>query len=454
MKKNYNFRNFPLSVGLLLIGLLLFKQSTFAQQPGSSKKWKEPFSKSSEYRTWSIGAHAGILSQANIFDIGVEFTNLQYNLGYGGFVRKQILPAFALQAEFLGGKVSGWEGENLFETKLQWSGSITTHFTLGNINWRHQDGFLKPYLNVGFGYMAYLPYNYVDEEEFIWTTTEGMFIPAGVGLKFKISQGINLDLGYRMNFTRTKAFDGVSSEFRDAFSYAHGGLEFNLGPRSKPVLANSNPVAEMYHAQQAKYDELYAAMEKQKADFAEREKVLTEDNKKVKSQIERIYADFADADRDGVADRYDKCPDTPIGVQVDGSGCPIDAPAPTTIIQQIVVSDEDRKIVDEAIKNLEFDLGKATIRPSSYASLNKVAILLIEKRFSLKLAGHTDNTGAGDLNMRLSKNRAEAVKTYLVSKGAQASRIEATGYGHTQPIASNQTEEGRQKNRRVEFTLY
>ncbi|RYF16681.1 MAG: OmpA family protein, partial [Flavobacteriales bacterium] len=114
----------------------------------------------------------------------------------------------------------------------------------------------------------------------------------------------------------------------------------------------------------------------------------------------------------------------------------------------------DRKVVDEAIKNLEFDLGKSTIRSKSYATLNTVAALLVEKNFSLKLAGHTDITGSRELNLRLSKERAESVKAYLVSQGANASRIEATGYGPDQPIASNKTAEGRQQNRRVEFTLF
>ena len=90
----------------------------------------------------------------------------------------------------------------------------------------------------------------------------------------------------------------------------------------------------------------------------------------------------------------------------------------------------------------------------SYPSLDRVANLLIDKNFSLKLAGHTDNTGSKDLNMRLSKDRAESIKSYLVSKGANASRIEATGYGQNQPIATNKTAAGRQANRRVEFTLY
>ena len=78
----------------------------------------------------------------------------------------------------------------------------------------------------------------------------------------------------------------------------------------------------------------------------------------------------------------------------------------------------------------------------------------MQKNFSLKLAGHTDNTGSKELNLRLSKERAESVKAYLVSQGANASRIEATGYGMGQPIATNKTAAGRQKNRRVEFTLY
>ena len=121
---------------------------------------------------------------------------------------------------------------------------------------------------------------------------------------------------------------------------------------------------------------------------------------------------------------------------------------------KIIVTEADRKVVEDAIKNLEFDLNKSTIRSTSYATLNRVAALLIEKNFSLKLAGHTDATGSDDLNMRLSKDRAESVKAYLVSQGANASRIEAIGYGETQPISTNTTPEGRQENRRVEFTLY
>jgi OOP family OmpA-OmpF porin len=99
-------------------------------------------------------------------------------------------------------------------------------------------------------------------------------------------------------------------------------------------------------------------------------------------------------------------------------------------------------------------VNKATIRSKSYPTLNRVAELLKTKNFSLKLAGHTDSQGSDAYNMGLSKDRAESIKAYLVSQGVNASRVEATGYGETQPIASNKTLAGRQKNRRVEFTLF
>ncbi|HEY0177612.1 MAG TPA: OmpA family protein, partial [Pedobacter sp.] len=148
-----------------------------------------------------------------------------------------------------------------------------------------------------------------------------------------------------------------------------------------------------------------------------------------------------------------KCPGTPANTVVDGAGCPLKVQRPQ-VTEKVIITESDRKVVSEAIRNLEFDLGKSTIKATSNSTLDRVAALLVEKNFSLKLAGHTDNTGSMALNLRLSKDRAEAVKAYLVSQGANPSRIEATGYGPNQPIATNKTAEGRQKNRRVEFTLY
>jgi OOP family OmpA-OmpF porin len=137
---------------------------------------------------------------------------------------------------------------------------------------------------------------------------------------------------------------------------------------------------------------------------------------------------------------------------VDGSGCPLPDVKPAENVR-VYVTEEDRRIVNEAVRNLEFDFNKATIREHSFASLDRLAQLLMDKHFNLKLAGYTDNVGGVAFNLRLSKERAESVKNYLVGKGADASKITAEGYGKAHPIATNKTASGRQKNRRVEFTL-
>jgi outer membrane protein OmpA-like peptidoglycan-associated protein len=76
-----------------------------------------------------------------------------------------------------------------------------------------------------------------------------------------------------------------------------------------------------------------------------------------------------------------------------------------------------------------------------------------KKEWKLQISGHTDNVGDAQKNLVLSKQRAEAVKAYLVSKGVEASRLNTLFFGETQPIATNDTPEGRQKNRRVEMTV-
>ena len=115
---------------------------------------------------------------------------------------------------------------------------------------------------------------------------------------------------------------------------------------------------------------------------------------------------------------------------------------------------EEQKVLKDAYDNLQFELGKATIKPISFPSLDVLAQTLKEApNWKLKITGHTDNTGTEPFNRKLSKARAEAVKSYLVSKGIDATRITTDGLGSSKPIASNSTAEGRNANRRVEFLI-
>ena len=106
------------------------------------------------------------------------------------------------------------------------------------------------------------------------------------------------------------------------------------------------------------------------------------------------------------------------------------------------------------LKDLLFESGSSTILTSSYSELNKLAEELKKKpSLRIEISGHTDNTGNNAANLTLSTGRAESVKQYLVEKGVNASRVECKGFGDTRPVASNDTEEGRTKNRGVEFVV-
>lgn len=98
-----------------------------------------------------------------------------------------------------------------------------------------------------------------------------------------------------------------------------------------------------------------------------------------------------------------------------------------------------------------FDSGKATIRDASFPQLDGVAEYLTQKTSArIEISGHTDNVGNPKVNKSLSQKRAQSCRDYLISKGVEGERIQAVGYGDERPIASNDTDEGRQQNRRIE----
>ncbi|HEY5536708.1 MAG TPA: OmpA family protein [Ignavibacteria bacterium] len=106
------------------------------------------------------------------------------------------------------------------------------------------------------------------------------------------------------------------------------------------------------------------------------------------------------------------------------------------------------------LNNIFFDFNKSTLRPESYQELDRVVKLLKENlKIEIEISGHTDNVGTDDYNLNLSNERASSVVAYIVSKGISQNRITAKGYGKTNPVATNDTEEGRQLNRRVEFKI-
>ena len=106
------------------------------------------------------------------------------------------------------------------------------------------------------------------------------------------------------------------------------------------------------------------------------------------------------------------------------------------------------------LRNVLFDYNKASLRPSSFPELQALVEAMNNKpTMIIEIAGHTDNTGGPEYNQKLSQSRAESVVAYLMRNGIEASRLRARGYGESEPVASNDTDAGRQENRRTEVRV-
>lgn len=191
-----------------------------------------------------------------------------------------------------------------------------------------------------------------------------------------------------------------------------------------------------------------------------------------------------DSDGDGVPDRLDKCPDTPVGQAVNGEGCPLDSdgdgvpddvdecpnsPAGAKVLQNGCALkgdcrrprpgeqvDENGCAVEQKfiLKGVKFEFDSDRLTEEAKRILVEVAATLqAYPDISVELQGHTDGIGTDAYNQGLSERRANAVKTFLTGQGIDAARMTPAGYGEAQPIETNDTEEGREANRRVELKV-
>ena len=146
-----------------------------------------------------------------------------------------------------------------------------------------------------------------------------------------------------------------------------------------------------------------------------------------------------DQDNDGFADNIDPCPNT--AAPLSKNGCP-------------EIKKEDKEVLDYAVQAVQFEFSSANLKTISFPVLDQVRGVLDKyPGYQLQITGHTDSVGDSKDNEALSIKRANSCYLYLVSKGVNADRLIVTGKGESQPIADNNTEEGRSLNRRVEFLI-
>ncbi len=173
-----------------------------------------------------------------------------------------------------------------------------------------------------------------------------------------------------------------------------------------------------------------------------------------------------DTDNDGVNDGIDKCP------QVAGdpthSGCPdtdkdgvyddidkcITIPGTATNQGCPELKKETKLLFQKALQGIQFETGKAAIKPVSFPILNSIVKVMTENpSYKLNIGGHTDDVGEDAMNMTLSKDRATSVANYLIAHGVDPLRVTSEGFGETMPVDTNKSAKGRTRNRRVELSV-
>jgi OOP family OmpA-OmpF porin len=447
-KKIMNYSTLKKGLVASLVAVMGLTSLASAQEAAAPSSSAKVFGGRSQYRTWSLGVNAGVTTPIVLLGGRNDYTNWDVNLGYGVSLRKQLGHAFGLEANVMRGKISGsnkdatggiQNGVKDFETKFQYAADLRGVINVATVDFLRRENSVNFTLSAGYGLLAYQP-----------TTTlangtsnvqkplngddyyKGAYIPVGAGVKFKVSDQVSFNLAYTMNFVDDYNVNGVQTGGNtanfDKFSYASAGLEFSLGSKSKPNLDWVNPLALMY-------DELKDPSLRQEVE------ALKNRVSNVEKSIENLKKD---TDGDGVADQFDKCPGTPAGTKVDGSGCPLPVPAPVVV--------EAAAPMVSGWEPIQFEFNSSVLKTEAYPVLDKLSSTLRENGGKVTAKGYASSEGTAAYNMKLSKDRANSVKTYLVNSGVNASAVTTKGLGEANPIASNDTEEGRIQNRRVETT--
>ena len=311
-----------------------------------------------------------------------------------------------------------------------------------------------PYVSLGVGASKYKGYY-------------GAFIPAGVGLQFKVfdQTAIHANAQYRMPVSDLVAYHlfysfGITQSFKKA---AAPVVEVPVVPVVTDRDGDGVLDADDKCPDTAGLASLQGCPDRDADGIADGDDKCPD----VAGLAKYNGCPIPDTDQDGINDEEDKCPTVPgvaryqgcpvpdtdnDGVNDEEDKCPT-RPGPASNAGCPEIAKEVIEKVNYAAKNVFFATGSYKLLAKSNKALNDVAALMAaDESLMLDIDGHTDDVGANDKNQVLSENRAKAVKDYLVSKGVAESRLFATGYGEDKPVADNKTAAGRAKNRRTEMT--
>jgi OmpA-OmpF porin, OOP family len=299
----------------------------------------------------------------------------------------------------------------------------------------------------------------------------------GVRPQWRINDQISLNadmsiIGHiRQTWDFTMTQDARKAGYDGYFMNLSVGASFYLGTKGKkhadwtPTVYCCGPVGPVSSNNDAVIQELQEKIKDDDKDGVANYADI-EPNTPAGSYVNSKGEALKDSDKDGIADEYDMCPD--IKGTFSGDGCPdsdgdgiADNRDACPTIPGLIgnkgcpeITKEVKEVMRKALKDVQFETAKDVLLPVAYPALNEVVKVLMEHpEYKIQIDGHTDNVGDDNANLVLSQKRAQAAAVYLMSKGITSDRIIANGFGETRPKALNDTEDGRQQNRRVEFNI-
>ncbi|MCC7233386.1 MAG: OmpA family protein [Bacteroidia bacterium] len=455
----------------------------------SIKSGKMP--RARQFNTWDVTIHGGLTyPSTDISASDFNASNVKRQSAYGINVTKFLTHSFALQAQFIRGELSGEDSNKpiyKYNTDVDYDVTLNALFQIGNIAFLKKTPNLAFYGYVGIGMINFTPKttkdggetfgNYYIQDGRIdsvnYKNTSEMVIPFGLGVKYRISKSFSLHGEYSFRTTNSDKLDGwyrLLSE-DDDYNYLNIGLTWHIGAKEKTI--------EWVNPLQTIYADLYDM--KDKVDLMSGDK----DNDGVADMFDKepdtpegvkVYGDgtSVDNDGDGVPDYKDAEPFSAKGVKVDASGREIDTDGdgipdsrdlePNTAKGSLVNNtgvtiptgpsakggSASILAANGYLPSIFFDLNSAVIEPKYNETLASIALVMKNNPdLKFELSGNTDKRASDEYNMKLGKRRAEAVKDHLVKKyGIDASRLDVVSLGKRETITRDY-----RMNRRVDFKV-
>lgn len=458
-------------------------------------------------KKWNIGLHGGAHQYNG--DLANDFYKSDQPLyGFGGLsFSRYIGRHLDLNLLFTKGEIGHVSDTARFRT-----GFSTVTFNV-RFNILGPQSFVRPYLFVGSGALLFANNPTVTEKSKIDYAAPSF----GGGINFRLGPNVMFNVQEMILYSTNDDKDGYIANSNDAYLLHSAGLTFNFGKKKDADadgVADRNDKCADTPAGVA-VDDAGCPLDKDKdgvADYIDAcpdvAGILSlkgcpdKDGDGITDKEDRCpdaaglseLKGCPDADKDGVADIDDKCADTKTGYKVDATGCTMDNDKDGVINEDDLCPDkagsmalkgcpdtdgdgvadnedrcpnvkgtiankgcpemkvEDVKKITQIASKIFFETNSDKLKVASLVQLDELAEIL--KRYegaNLIVEGHTDSQGEDDYNMTLSQKRTESVKTYLMGKGIMESRLTASGFGESKPIADNKTSVGRAKNRRVEL---